>query len=1060
MPNEINPFDFYLLRLPVLPLSDLHALHATCPTYEELAAALHTHYQAPDAQEAIYLVSPELYQEMRKWLARPVGSPQPEDKKLVLTLYKYWLRMSSRCTPYGLFAGFSTGRIAAGPTQLQLAPAAQRQHKHVRLDMNYITELSNQVVADPELRAKLTFFVNNSLYKTQDAYRYYEYRVRNKRRYYYLVSIKATGYVEQVLAAAATGATYAQLLALLAGAQVPEAAAHTFLSQLIEAQVLLSELEPTLTGTEFYDYLVEKVAAIGPQHPSLAQLQGIQGLLRAEAPGVPTYQAVEAIIRQSFPAATSKDLIQTDLRLNMTHNTLSEQAVGHLSQDLNALTALFKEALPSDLQTFIKQFAERYEDQEIPLLEALDSEAGLGYGLATGAKVHHTPFVDDVRVPGKVATRKVAWSAYRQLIFRKFQHSQQQGLATVTITDDDLAQLTSASDQPVQLPATFFAIGSLLAASPQALDAGDFQFHLMSCSGPGAMSLLARFAHAEPALAAKLAACGQHEQAACGDALLAEIVHLPNAHIGNVVQRTQLRDYEIPFLGQASVPADRQLPASDLLVSVRQGRVVLRSKRLNKVVLPRLTTAHNYSHGLSIYKFLCDLQGQQNPFTIMWDWDVLNQQPYLPRVAYKHIIVSRARWYLPASTHAEAAAVQTPAQLAAFRQAYKLPQQVLLADYDNELLLDFASPLAIELLARQLRKGPVVLVEFLHHPAAQLVHDGGPASYVNEVIIPFATRRPVAVRPAPAPAAAVALPRSFALGSEWTYLKVYCGARWADKILTEYLLPSLQALQAEGQVKQWFFLRYNDPHNHLRLRLQHDATPSQLAAIISRLHQALAALQASRVVSAIQYDTYHREIERYGVATMEFSETLFCHDSQAVAGFLALIEGDEGERYRWLFAVRGADQLLNDFGLSLAEKLQLAQQVQEAFFQEFNGDAHLNRQLNDKYREVSRTLTGFLDPANDTPHIQDAVELFDRRSAGVQAAYEALGAAWAQRPGARSLPATIRGLLPSYLHMFLNRIFIANQRLHELVVYHYLAKHYTSQAARLKQRTPQLVAAY
>ena len=1057
MPNEIKPFDFYLLRLPILPLSDLHALHATCPTYEELAAALHARYQAPDAQEAIYLVSPELYQEMRKWLARPLSSSQPEDRKLIATLYKYLLRMSSRCTPYGMFAGFSTGRIAAAPTQLQLAPPAQRQHKHVRLDMNYVTELSNQVVADPELRTRLTFFVNNSLYKTQDAYRYYEYRVRNKRRHYYLVSIKATAYVAQVLAAATPGATYAQLLALLVGAEVPEAAAHAFLNQLITSQVLLSELEPTLTGTEFYDYLVEKVAAIGPEHPSLAQLQGIQSLLRADAPGVPTYQAVEAIIRQSFPAATSKDLIQTDLRLNMAHNTLSEAAVGHLSQDLSALTALFKEALPTDLQTFIKQFAERYEEQEIPLLEALDSEAGLGYGLATGAKVHHTPFVDDVRVPGKASTRKVAWSAYRQLIFRKFQHSQQQGLATVTITDDDLAELTAASDQPVQLPATLFAIGSLLAASPQALDAGDFRFHLMSCSGPGAMSLLARFAHAEPALADKLAACGQHEQAACGEALLAEVVHLPNAHIGNVVQRTQLRDYEIPFLGQASVPADRQLPAADLLVSVRQGRVVLRSKRLNKVVLPRLTTAHNYSNGLSIYKFLCDLQGQQNPFTIMWDWDVLGQQPYLPRVEYKHVIVSRARWHLPASAHAEVAAVQTPAQLAAFRLAYQLPQQVLLADYDNELLLDFASPLALELLARQLRKGPVKLVEFVHQPAAQLVRDEAAGSYVNEVIIPFAAQRAAAVRPALAAPAPAALRRSFAPGSEWTYLKVYCGARWADKILSEYLLPCLQALQAEGHVTQWFFLRYSDPHNHLRLRLLHDGTPGQLAAVISRLHQALAGLQASRVVRAIQYDTYHREIERYGAATMEFSERVFCLDSQAVAGFLALIEGDEGERYRWLFAVRGADQLLSDFGLSLADKLHVAQQVQQAFFQEFNGDAQLTRQLNDKYREVSRTLTEFLNPANDTPYIEEAVELFDRRSAGVQAACQALAAGWPT--GARSLPATLRGLLPSYLHMFLNRIFIANQRLHELVVYHYLAKHYASQTARLKQRAPQLATA-
>ncbi|MCA8832852.1 lantibiotic dehydratase [Hymenobacter pini] len=1052
MHSATTPFDFYLLRLPLLPISELLRLHASWQQSEDIAGAMHALYQAPDLQEAIYLVSPELYQEMRKWLARPADSQQPDDKRLLLTLYKYLLRMSSRCTPYGLFAGFSTGRVASQPTHLQLAPPASRHYKHARLDMNYITELSKQVVADAELRTRLSFFVNTSLYKTRDAYRYYEYRIRNKQRYYYLVAVKASRYLELILAAAATGATYAHLLQVLTQAGAAPDSAQRYLNQLIDGQILLSELEPTVTGPEFFNVLVEKVQAIGPQHPSLQQLQQIQALLQGPTIGTGTYQAVEQIIRQAFPSATSKDLIQTDLRLNMSANTLNKEAVTELSQNLNALTHLFKAALPPDLQTFIKNFYERYEEQEIPLLEALDSEAGLGYGKATGARVNHTPLVDDVRTPGKPGIRKINWSEYRQLIVGKFLESQARQLTTITLTDDDLAPL--AADNPVQLPSTLFAIGSLVAASAEALDAGEFKFNLMSYSGPGAMSLLARFAHAEPALAEKLAACAEHEQATYGEALLAEIVHLPNAHTGNVIQRSKLREYEIPFLGNASVPLDKQLPASDLLVSVRNGKVVLRSKRLNKQVLPRLTTAHNYNHGLSIYKFLCDLQAQQNPFTVVWDWDFLRQQAYLPRVEYKHVILSRARWHLPATAHPVVAAVRTPEQLRAFREQYHLPEQVVLADFDNELLLDFACPLAIEILAQQLKKGPVILLEFVHRPDTTLVGGEGLASYVNEVIVPFAH-----TAPAPAPKRlptrpATTVQRTFALGSEWTYLKVYCGAKWADRILTEHLLPCIQELEAQHGLRRWFFIRYNDPKPHLRLRLQHDAEPGQLAAIIARLHQALAPLQQERVVQSIQYDTYHRELERYGTATIGFSETFFHYDSKAVAGFLNLIEGDEGEHFRWLFAVRGVDQLLSDFNLSLPDKLALTEHIYQAFFQEFNGNAQLKHQLNDKYREVSRTLTSFLDPANDTPYIQEAVDLFNNRSVALRAAYDELQSTWATHYPGRNVAASISELLPSYLHMFLNRIFIADQRLHELVVYHYLTKYYASALARTKQRQP------
>jgi len=90
---------------------------------------------------------------------------------------------------------------------------------------------------------------------------------------------------------------------------------------------------------------------------------------------------------------------------------------------------------------------------------------------------------------------------------------------------------------------------------------------------------------------------------------------------------------------------------------------------------------------------------------------------------------------------------------------------------------------------------------------------------------------------------------------------------------------------------------------------------------------------------------------------------------------------------------------------------------------------------------VSRGLAGFLDPAQDTPYTEDAVAVFAARGAALAAAFSELPA---------PLATAAQGLLPSYLYMFLNRIFLANQRLHELVVYHYLSKHYKSVAARQK----------
>ena len=42
-------------------------------------------------------------------------------------------------------------------------------------------------------------------------------------------------------------------------------------------------------------------------------------------------------------------------------------------------------------------------------------------------------------------------------------------------------------------------------------------------------------------------------------------------------------------------------------------------------------------------------------------------------------------------------------------------------------------------------------------------------------------------------------------------------------------------------------------------------------------------------------------------------------------------------------------------------------------------------------------------------------------------------------------------LLASYIHMSMNRLFIVNQRRHELVIYYLLAKHYEEINIKAKQ---------
>src|SRR5207237_1424324 len=111
-----------------------------------------------------------------------------------------------------------------------------------------------------------------------------------------------------------------------------------------------------------------------------------------------------------------------------------------------------------------------------------------------------------------------------------------------------------------------------------------------------------------------------------------------------VLARPVVRAYEIPYLGQASVPPERQISVADLRISVAGERIILTSTRMGRRVIPRLTSAHNYQISQGIYHFLCSLQSYGTAGDLAWDWGPLRDAPFLPRVVSGRLVLSRARW--------------------------------------------------------------------------------------------------------------------------------------------------------------------------------------------------------------------------------------------------------------------------------------------------------------------------------------------------------------------------------------------------------------------------------
>jgi thiopeptide-type bacteriocin biosynthesis protein len=218
--------------------------------------------------------------------------------------------------------------------------------------------------------------------------------------------------------------------------------------------------------------------------------------------------------------------------------------------------------------------------------------------------------------------------------------------------------------------------------------------------------------------------------------------------------------------------------------------------------------------------------------------------------------------------------------------------------------------------------------------------------------------------------------------------------------------------------------------------------------VVRLVNQHLEPYLEKELVWKSQADTYVRELERYGYQATGRSETLFCHDSLAAIAILEHTVGGEQENLRWLWGVRSVDELLGAFGYGLPGKQRLIGLLKESFAREFGMNKDLKLQLDAKYRGHKALLSQFLQPGGELAAASPSI-------AGALAQRNAYAATLAAQVGTpeqqQELGVNPDHLVSSHVHMLLNRLIPANQRLHELVIYDFLSRQYQAQAALQKQ---------
>ena len=256
---------FFVLRTPLLPLSVLDfgdvsfAAPAAGQDPDRLAAAiaadrarvrsvLRALAQRRDVREALFLASRSFHADLARWLA---GEEPRDADALERSLLRYVQRMASRPVPFGLFAGSTLGRLGA-ETKIRLAPSDQWQRR-TSLDSACLSRVSAAIASIPEVRRALEVRINSSAYLRGS--RVFAIEVTDggtdaHHDSYRLVSFGLTAGVRLLLEWAREPVRLATLVDAFVDHGHRRADAMRFVGELLDGQLLVSELEPPLTSAE------------------------------------------------------------------------------------------------------------------------------------------------------------------------------------------------------------------------------------------------------------------------------------------------------------------------------------------------------------------------------------------------------------------------------------------------------------------------------------------------------------------------------------------------------------------------------------------------------------------------------------------------------------------------------------------------------------------------------------------------------------------------------------------------------------------------------------------
>lgn len=561
------------------------------------------------------------------------------------------------------------------------------------------------------------------------------------------------------------------------------------------------------------------------------------------------------------------------------------------------------------LKDFHKKFLERYgTSRRVPLLELIKSEQKIFH---TNKAVEETPF--------QKTWEKWLFQEWQIAILEK---------KDIQISEDliqklyEISKTTPPSENTAIPSCDIFC--QLEASSEEMIDSGKFLLYINQIS-PGATRSIGRFLYLfDDFVTDEMKNLLKREEALEKDALFVESSYWPESiKAANVAIHPPLRSRQMDLEESSSSP--NSIGLLDLYVGANRDRLYITLKDEDVEVIVTSGSMLTSSADPLVLQFVKEVGNGRWQGIFPFSWGKLETKTvFLPRVCFNRTVLSPARWRLDGAFFEKGNDLQILDQFISWSKKWNLPNPFVFSQGDRNLLLLLDNSEHLKEIVKEIKKGKIVQFK---EPISQSVVTSKYGTHLAEFVIPclrndnYKSHKKVIYSKPYSPfnlEDRVKMPFT-----EWVYIKLYLSEQLIDECLAIHILPFISSIYEKIPITNWHFLRYADPDSHIRLRIQVPHTEKSLEVLEAVLKKAKEWLK-NKVIETYLFASYEREIERYGgIECISIAEEIFSMNSWSSLKLLEAMYMKKITKEKSIFFALSVLLFLDGFPLSIEEKIKV-----------------------------------------------------------------------------------------------------------------------------------------